>query len=162
MRGNVEVLGMKTKLLVFLSIAIILMTMGIAAANERDIDVKPGSFPNSINLKSNGVLPVGLFGNATPGFELDVNEVDPDTLRLGPANPPSYGPYDATPLRWAIEDINEDGVDDMILHFKVKAIGIEGHHTHLVLIGELYDGATFSDGTTTFFAIDSIRPLVKP
>lgn len=30
-----------------------------------DIDIKPGSDPNSINLGSNGIVPVTIFGSAT-------------------------------------------------------------------------------------------------
>lgn len=44
-----------------------------------DIDIKPGSFPNSINLGSNGAVPVAVF--STAGF--DATTVDPSTLVLG-------------------------------------------------------------------------------
>ncbi len=44
-----------------------------------DIDIKPGSFPNSVNLCSNGVVPVAILGSET----LDVSTLDPDTLRVG-------------------------------------------------------------------------------
>jgi len=43
---------------------------------EVDIDIKPGSDPNSINLKSKGVVPVAVL--TTDGF--DASTVDPETV----------------------------------------------------------------------------------
>lgn len=46
------------------------------------IDIKPGSFPNSINLGSNGVVPVAIFGSVT----FDVKQIDPNTIKLVTSN----------------------------------------------------------------------------
>ncbi len=43
------------------------------------VDIKPGSFPNSVNLNSNGVLPVAILGTA----DFDVNDVYVDSLLFG-------------------------------------------------------------------------------
>ncbi len=44
------------------------------------IDIKPGSYPNSINLKKGGVIPVAIL--TTDVF--DATTVDADTVRFGP------------------------------------------------------------------------------
>lgn len=46
------------------------------------IDIKPGSYPNSINLGSNGVVPVAIFGSAT----FDVGQIDYATINLANAS----------------------------------------------------------------------------
>lgn len=55
------------------------------------MDIKPGSCPNPLNVKNQGVLPVAILG--TPDF--DVSEVDLNTVKL----------EGKTPLRWAFEDV---------------------------------------------------------
>ena len=49
---------------------------------EPDIDIKPGSCPNSWNRKSNGVLPVAILG--TGGF--DVTAIDLSSVEIGRAD----------------------------------------------------------------------------
>ena len=46
-----------------------------------NIDIKPGSDPNSINLSAKGVLPVAILG----AENFDVTEIDPTTVRLADA-----------------------------------------------------------------------------
>jgi hypothetical protein len=41
-----------------------------------DIDIKPGSSPNAININGNGVIPVAVLGSA----EFDASQVDVSTL----------------------------------------------------------------------------------
>jgi len=73
-----------------------------------DIDIKPGSFPNSINLGSNGVIPVAIL--TTDDF--DATTVVPETV--------GFGPWDALPVHWALEDVDCDGDIDMIFQFNVQ------------------------------------------
>ena len=61
---------------------------------EVDIDIKPGSDPNSINLKSKGVVPVAVL--TTPDF--DAATVDPATVEFA----------GASPVRWTMEDVDGD------------------------------------------------------
>ena len=72
-------------LLVFVLVAI-LAAPGLrpAFAMEDDhlhvgVDIKPGSYPNAINLKSNGSVPVALLGSA----DFDVSSVDLATVKFG-------------------------------------------------------------------------------
>ncbi len=72
------------------------------------IDIKPGSFPNSINPDKNGVIPVAILGTAT----FDATQVDPDTVQ--------FGPDGATKMhkKAHLEDVDGDGDTDMVLHFR--------------------------------------------
>lgn len=84
---------------------------------EIEIDIKPGSCPNPINLKSRGVLPVAILGNT----DLDVTEIDLDSVRL----------MGVPPLRWRFEnvstspDCNDDYPDESLnltLKFDIQKI----------------------------------------
>ncbi|MBW2194601.1 MAG: hypothetical protein JRF37_03245, partial [Deltaproteobacteria bacterium] len=102
------------------------------------VDIKPGSCPNPINVKSKGVLPVGIIGTE----DLDVTQVDPATVKL----------EGVAPLRWALgdvgtpfepyvgkqdcfEDCNEeygDGIQDLLLNFDRQEV--------VAALGDVYDG----------------------
>jgi hypothetical protein len=92
---------------------------GIAVA----IDVKPGSFPNSINPQSNGVIPVAVL--TTPTFDASV--VDPASL--------TFGPSQAAPMHWAFEDVNHDGMIDLIVQFRAQQTGVTCGATAASLTG---------------------------
>ncbi|MBF8296994.1 MAG: uncharacterized protein HW389_3539, partial [Bacteroidetes bacterium] len=94
------------------------------------IDVKPGSTPNSINLKSNGVTPVAILTTSI----FDAKGVDPLTVRFGPKGAKeSHG-------KGHIEDANGDGIPDMVLHFKTQETGIESGQTVVMLTGKTLTG----------------------
>ncbi|MCH7752139.1 MAG: PEP-CTERM sorting domain-containing protein [Planctomycetes bacterium] len=118
------------------------------------LDIKPGSFPNSVNLKSKGVLPVAILGTD----DFDVNDVDIDTLLFGDPLLIDNGGTAVSPLRSALEDVSGDGLLDLTLKFRTadlvehEALGpdtIEG-----LLTGETLDGIPFE-------GMDSIR-IVPP
>jgi hypothetical protein len=93
------------------------------------LDIKPGSFPNSINLGSKGNTPVAILGNS-----IDVNNIDPSTITFAGAKP----------VHWAIEDVNNDGKADMILQFSTQALDLDGSSTEAELRGNTWDGQTFT------------------
>ena len=118
------------------------------------VDIKPGSSPNSVNPKSKGVLPVAILGTD----EFDVNKVDIDTLLFGDPLLIDNGGTAVSPLRSALEDVNDDGFLDLGLKFSTADLvengalspdTIEG-----VLVGLLVDG-------TSIEGMDSIR-IVPP
>lgn len=49
-----------------------------APAKEVEIDIKPGSYPNSLNINGHGVIPVAILGSA----DFDVTQIDLSTLRF--------------------------------------------------------------------------------
>jgi len=107
-----------------------------------DIDIKPGSFPNSINLGNNGVIPVAVL--TTDDF--DATTVMPTTV--------GFGPWDASAVHWAVEDVDGDGDIDMIFHFKTQETGISEGDTEASLIG-------WTTGGIRICGTDSVR-IVPP
>jgi len=93
---------------------------------EVAIDIKPGSDPNSINLKSKGVVPVAVL--TTDDF--DASTVDPDTVLFA----------DAAPLRWTQEDVDGDGDMDLLFHFKTQELALDEDSTEATLTGDTTDG----------------------
>jgi hypothetical protein len=94
------------------------------------IDVKPGSFPNSINPKSKGKIPVAIL--TTDSFDATV--VDPITVLFGATG------TEAAPVQSALEDVDGDGDTDMILHFNTQGTGIACGDTSASLTGETFGG----------------------
>lgn len=100
------------------------------------IDIKPGSDPNSINLCSNGAVPVAIFGSAT----LDVSNVNTETLRFAEASVKVVGKKDPHSL-CSYEDVNGDSYVDVVCHFVTSDIAaIDGESTSATVNGELLDG----------------------
>ena len=106
------------------------------------IDIKPESGFNAINPASQGVIPVATLGSA----DFDVLDVDATTLAFGPGaaalahgKGPHYG-----------DDVDGDGFDDLLAHFRTQETGITYGDTEACLTGELLDG-------TPFEACDEVR-----
>lgn len=90
------------------------------------IDIKPGSYPNSINLGSRGVVPVAVL--TTEGF--DASTVDPVSVQFA----------DAYPLRWTTKDVDYDGDLDLLFHFKTQELNLDMYSTEATLTGETFGG----------------------
>ena len=104
---------------------------------EVDIDIKPGSDPNSINLKSKGVVPVAFLGSAI----FDVTDVDVETLEFGPAGAtPAHDLTDPVVYADHLQDVNLDGFMDLVCHFKTQELGLVKGDTDATLTGETNDG----------------------
>jgi hypothetical protein len=79
------------------------------------IDIKPGSYPNAINLGSNGVVPVAILSAA--GFDAPA-EVDLATVKLAGAGVAVRGK--ANRLMASSEDVNGDGLADLVLQVETE------------------------------------------
>lgn len=97
-----------------------------------DIDVKPGSDPNSVNPRSPGVIPVAVLGTDT----FDVASIDVTTIRFGPSG------TEAAPHHSALEDVDGDGLTDLVLHFLTQASGIICGDDSVSLTGRTASGQT--------------------
>jgi hypothetical protein len=109
------------------------------------IDIKPGSYPNSINLGSNGTVPVAVL--STPAF--DATLLNPASLKLA-------GAYVALKkngtLHTSQEDVNGDGLKDLVLHFLTSQLSLTTADTEATLEGPF--------GTALVEGKDSVR-IVK-
>ena len=92
-----------------------------------EIDIKPGSDDNSINLKSKGVVPVAVL--TTEDF--NASDVDPTTVEFAGAKP----------VRWKLCDVDDDGEVDMLFHFKTKdLVELDENSTKATLTGMTFGG----------------------
>ncbi len=122
-----------------------MLTVGVVPAPllTIDIDIRPGSDANPVNLKSKGVLPVTIFGDD----DLDVSEIDLATLALDGATPTAKGNSGNV---GSLLDVDGDSILDLILHFSMDELSILPGTDELVLTGMLADG-------TELEGSDSIR-----
>ncbi len=111
-----------------------------------NIDIKPGSDINPVNLQSKGMLPVTIFGSV----QFDVTQIDLDTLSLGGATPKAHGKSGNV---GAIVDENGDSFLDLVLHFETEGLDIESDANELTLTGNLLGEL----GEAEFEGSDSIR-----
>lgn len=133
------------------------------------INIHPGSFPNSVNLKSKqGVIPVailttGLGEYGLPGA-VDATAIDPLSVHFGPADvlfgvdPP--GGATESHGRGHIEDSFEldeatkDGDLDLVLHFRAPETGLDFADSSACAKGQISIGGM----SFAFFGCDSILP----
>jgi hypothetical protein len=102
--------------------------VGILAVAEVNIDILPGSQINPINLKNKGVVPVAILGTQTFVIEsIDVNSL-------------AFGPADVSPVGNHIEDVNSDGIMDMVSHYSAQESGIATGNTQACVSAKTIQG----------------------
>lgn len=94
------------------------------------INIKPGSFPNSINPNSKVVIAVAILTTE----EFDATTVDPGSVK--------FGPSEATEKHGVghIEDVDNDGDDDVVYHFPTQDSGLQCGNTTATLTGTTFGG----------------------
>jgi len=104
---------------------------------EITIDIKPGGNPNNINLNSKGVVPVAVL--TTGDFDASTIDTNPDTVKFA----------GASPVRWRLCDVDDDGDNDLLFHFKTHELqGLDVNSTEATLTCETNNGEVIS-GTDT-------------
>lgn len=81
------------------------------------VDIKPGGEPNSINLKSNGNIPIAVLSTT----DFDATKIDTSNLsrfRFGDVRLTSR----VSPERAKLEDVHGDGDLDLLLFFSTPNI----------------------------------------
>ena len=108
-----------------------------------EIDLKPGSDTNCLNNDGHGVIPVALLGSA----DFDVSHVDQSTLSLQGLMIKVVGK--SNKLLAHIEDVNEDGNDDLVLQIEDEDGVFNEGSTIATLTGSLYEeyGGTLIEGS---------------
>jgi hypothetical protein len=100
-------------------------------------DIKPGSDPNSINLNSNGVVPIALLGSA----EVNIGDVNVATLEFHDTSP-VHDLSDPLVYTGHLEDVNLDGYMDLVSHYRAKDSDISHGWTEASINGDI-NGFTF-------------------
>ncbi len=97
------------------------------------VDIKPGTFPNTINLGSNGVVPVAILSTAA----FDARNVDPATVTVASAavKIKPNGSRQAS-----FEDVNGDRILDLVVHVSTEALKLTSSNTEAVVEGRTFDG----------------------
>jgi hypothetical protein len=108
-----------------------------------DIDIKPGSYPNSINPRSKGKIPVAIL--STMDFDAPA-DVDVESLTFGPTGEEQSLAF----CNESPEDVNDDGIEDLVCHFYTQAAGFECGDAEGFIKGHTVDG-THVEG------LDSVR-----
>ncbi len=132
------------------------------------INIKPGSFPNSINPRSRGVIPVAVLttmaGEYGLPLDFDATLIDPLSVRFGPRDAVwnetggAFEAHDRGHIEDSIEldEVTMDGDDDMVLHFRTQETGIQAGDTEACVKGDWVD----EGGTVhSFFGCDSVRTV---
>jgi M6 family metalloprotease-like protein len=128
------------------------------------INIKPGGFPNAINM--NGTAPVAVLttraGEYGLPFAFDATKIDPLSVRFGPASlvfPETGG---ATAIHgtghledaWELDEKTRDKDLDMVLQFRVADSGLTPASTEACVKGTF----TGTDGAVhKFFGCDSVK-----
>ena len=98
------------------------------------IDIKPDSDRNPINLRSNGLVPVAIFGRQ----DFDATQIDPATVELAGAKVATRG--NSGKLMSRPEDVNGDGWMDLMLQVEVPSGGAGWVTGEITLTGKTFDG----------------------
>ncbi len=130
-----------------------------------ELDVRPGSCPNPLNVRGRGVVQMALVGAEA----FDVTDVDTDSIILDRAD--GVG-AEVQPLPWrpghtgVVRDVvspfdgppcechhrGKDGIDDLIMRFSTRQMvrafelnsALHGDEIELVMSGQLFDGREFT------------------
>jgi hypothetical protein len=106
----------------------------IPMLKEVRIDIKPGSYPNSINLGSSGVIPVAIVSSNDFNASTEVN---PNSLSLAGAKVRVVGKTDKALCHE--EDVNRDNLPDLVCEFENELQSQVGDST-AVLEGNTFSG----------------------
>ncbi len=99
-----------------------------------EIDIKPGSYPNTINLGSQGVIPVAVLSSA----DFNATTVDPTSVQLSGAGVAVRGQGKSLAH---VEDVNGDGLFDLVCQVETENLdpgAFQGGEA--ILTGETFDG----------------------
>lgn len=104
-------------------------TFGPVDARIVAVDVRPGSDANPVDPGSHGVVPIAILGS--PSF--DAASVSRPSIHLVPSG--------AGPVHFSIEDVNGDGILDLMLHFRTDDAQVKCGDTAIVVTAQTTTGA---------------------
>jgi hypothetical protein len=99
------------------------------------IDIKPGSYPNAINLGSYGLVPVAILSDE----EFDAANVEPETVELAGADVAVRGKSNKFMAHQ--EDVDGDGLLDLVVQVATANFDPDSlQDGYAILTGKTYDG----------------------
>ena len=104
------------------------------------VDIKPGVYPNVINLGSHGVVPVAVLSDA----EFDATQIDPATVSVGGAPIAMRGKQRSKAMAHG-EDVNGDGLVDLLIQIETQTLTVP-EDGYILVTGSLFDGTEFEGG----------------
>jgi hypothetical protein len=115
---------------------------GAECPRQEYVDIKPLEWPNSVNLKAKGVLPIAIL---TTG-DLDATKIVISSVVIGGVH------VDVKPngtYHYAYEDVDHDGDLDLMVFFRIQDLVSAGalgtSTTQLTVAWRTSDGRTWSD-----------------
>ncbi len=111
-------------------------SIGLNVPTRVDIDIKPGSDPNSINCNNDKQF-VSVAILTTEGF--DATTVDHTTVSFEGASETHVGKKSGEPRRHEV-DVDGDGDIDLVFHFRMGETGLGCGSAGGTLFGETFDG----------------------
>jgi hypothetical protein len=100
-----------------------------------EIDIKPGSYPNSIKLGVGGKVPVAIFSMKN----FDASTVNPTSVTLEGNQSNKRSTCPPTGLK---KDVNGDGRQDLVVHFETECLKLSRKDTEGIVDGKTYGGIT--------------------
>lgn len=116
-----------------------LASQGLYDPTVVTIDISPHEFPNIVDLSAPGRLRVAIL--STAGF--DATRVVPGSVRLAGASLGGVADHPGN-IRARIEDVNGDGLPDLVVEFRVKRLSFVDHDQVAELWGWTQSGTRFS------------------
>ena len=113
---------------------------------EVHIDIKPGGDPNSINLRSKGVIPVGVISGTYAGVAFDASTIIGSSLIFEGAVIAHKDSH--------VEDLDGVGPLDSVGHYRTQETGLTENSVEGCITGQTLAGILFS-------GCDSVR-IVPP
>ena len=113
-----------------------LSPFAVLEGREVGIDIKPGGEPNSINPQSKGTVPVAILSAADFNALAQLNR---SSLKFGRTG--QEASLQSCDRRG--QDVNGDGLADLVCHFKTRATGFETGDAVGVLRGKTISGSPF-------------------
>jgi hypothetical protein len=91
----------------------------IIASDVITTEIKLGDGPNCVNPKNKGVVPFAILGG-----EFDVTTINQATLQVD--DDINAGTGGVAPAKLSINDINGDGINDLVIHFNTQDLNKAG------------------------------------
>lgn len=96
------------------------------------LSIQPGIATKAIDPNSSGTVSASVLSRN----QFDAATIDPSTVHFGETG------QEAVPLDWVLQDVNGDGRNDLLLHFRISDIGISCWTNVVSVTGRTFGGGS--------------------